>query len=318
MRIASLPPMILLLLWITVSQKSQAQTNNNQEFAQIGTLWHYNFNNFGGGQPNSSYHKLESVGDTLIAGKNCRIIRTTFFPPFSNDSIVQSPEYVYMAGDTVYYYHRYLNQFSPLYMFNAQVGDTLHFDYPHLPLFASVTPFRWKARIDSITHYIQGSDTLKMFWPRTLPNTDSMHLNADFLGAYIEKIGGTVQFMHQPFVIIPEWNGPIRCYQDPQLSVNFMQIPCNQRAGLSVDKLAPLASVRFYPNPAKEVFYLQNDHNGTVQYSVFNSQGQLLLQNEIQANENKTINTEYWPTGMYLLRLQSQQLMRYEKLLIKQ
>lgn len=317
MRSLSFQLMPFLLIWVLGSYNSQAQSNNNQEFALLGTLWHYNFNNFGGGQPNSSYHKLEAVGDTLIQGKNCRIIRTTFFPPFSNDSIAQAPEYVYTAGDTVFYYHRYLNHFSPLYMFNTQVGDTLHFDYPHLTIFAGITPFRWKARIDSITNFVVGSDTLKMFWPTTLPNNDSMHLNADFLGPYIQKIGGTVQFMHQPFIILPEWYGPIRCYQDPQLFVNFMQIPCNQRAGLSVDKHGPLSTVRFYPNPANEAFYIQNDHTTAVQYSLFNSQGQLLLQNELLANETKTINTDHLPTGMYFFKFQSQQQIRFEKLLIK-
>ena len=299
---------VLILLLVVTAHFATAQT-----FAPIGAKWHYNSDNGGGGPPRSAYHLYEAVGDSIIEGINCRKIAVTRFPPSSNDSIIMPPIFVYESGDTVYYYHRVLLRFSPLYIFSAAVGDTLTFDSPD-EFGMSNQPFVWRARIDSISDYIIGNDTLKMFWPRTI--VTGFDPSADFHGPYIKRIGGTFQFMHQPWSIFPEWDGPLRCYTDNSMFADFMNIPCTQRAGLSVDETNTLAGIRIYPNPAYDFLRLENNQSTSVNYQLRDLQGRIINSGTLAPNNTQQLELQGMPKGIYLLQLESGDLVRQEKVVV--
>ncbi|GJM35183.1 MAG: hypothetical protein DHS20C18_41840 [Saprospiraceae bacterium] len=88
----------------------------SQEFAPIGAVWHV-----GTYRTTTTwdinYDIIESVGDTIIAGKNCRIID---IPATCNN--VPSPQYMYMEDEKLYY-------FSPVEFDNPEFADAYIFFY---------------------------------------------------------------------------------------------------------------------------------------------------------------------------------------------
>ncbi len=84
-------------------------------------------------------------------------------------------------------------------------------------------------------------------------------------------------------------------------------------------ELSPITSVEtkdntpfIYPNPASETVTISGIDFGKVE--VYNSLGQLLIQSEIQGNS--TINTSNLHAGIYILKIESNSEIKFEKILI--
>ncbi len=107
-----------LLLTITVCfflavNSSSAQT----EYAPIGTEWYFSEPIESSGISDHDYQKYVSEKDTVVAGRNCRLITNRFYPP----------EIIYQENGSVYYY--YMDDFRKIFDFAANVGDTIDFEY---------------------------------------------------------------------------------------------------------------------------------------------------------------------------------------------
>ena len=59
-----------------------------------------------------------------------------------------------------------------------------------------------------------------------------------------------------------------------------------------------------YPNPAKNLLNIQLPGAKTWSYQVFNVVGKLVTETTNIDSENKTLNIEAWPKGMYIINLQ--------------
>jgi len=92
-----------------------------QEWAPVGTIWHYQFFNETCLYP-YEYITYKSVKDTLINSQPCRIIEGTFYG-LSENTIDFGKEIMY--GDSVNVYIYTNNKFYKIYDFSAQPGDTI-------------------------------------------------------------------------------------------------------------------------------------------------------------------------------------------------
>ncbi|HLS71225.1 MAG TPA: T9SS type A sorting domain-containing protein [Chitinophagaceae bacterium] len=99
-------------------------------FAPVGAeWWHGNINLY---NPITNYYHVysKSVGDTIINGKLAskiemeRYVKATHYTVVV-DTIPLEPMYVSSTEDTVFIYNTYFDDFTPLYVFNVEEGDTL-------------------------------------------------------------------------------------------------------------------------------------------------------------------------------------------------
>ena len=123
----------LILLTFTLCGVSQADT-----FAPHGAEWYFNLSSFMG-SPISYYH-MEVLGDTIIQGHQCSIISPQYL---GGNGINQ---YVYEDNGKVYWYNQTLQDFTTLYDFNAEEGDS------------------WICEVDACTFEVRVSQVSQLTW----------------------------------------------------------------------------------------------------------------------------------------------------------
>ena len=62
------------------------------------------------------------------------------------------------------------------------------------------------------------------------------------------------------------------------------------------------STVRIFPQPANSVLSIQMEEDGNYQWRVFDLNGRLLRQDRFQGNR-ESIETDYFPNGMYILQI---------------
>jgi len=111
---------------------------------------------------------------------------------------------------------------------------------------------------------------------------------------------------HEKFSITPDmYNLFYNEYPDGYVNIDF--------------ELSPITSVEtkdntpfIYPNPSRETVTISGIDFGRVE--IYNSLGQMLIQSEIKGNSS--VNTSNLQTGIYLIKIESNKEVKFEKLLI--
>lgn len=88
-------------------------------FAPVGTHWYYMRYQFDPAPPDPSYAEVTVTDTATIDGKPCILINGG-----ADCGILPNPTYIYMDGGKVFFKHNDINQFLPLYDFDAGVGET--------------------------------------------------------------------------------------------------------------------------------------------------------------------------------------------------
>ena len=95
-----------------------------QEWFPVGATWYYNQIILLQGE---TYVQFEVTGDTILQGKNCKIL--------SGGCSCAAPGpggYFYQEGDKVYAYDAEADSFRVFYDFTLEAGDTIAVSYTHL------------------------------------------------------------------------------------------------------------------------------------------------------------------------------------------
>jgi len=261
-----------------------------QDFGTVGTQWYYSDVSGGMGPIHSGYHWFRSVSDTLILGKTAHKIEFTVYSPQGN-IFDQPPIFVYGEADTAFIYSPQKGHFIPLHIFNAQIGDTLTFEFP-IPLGGSSSSYQ--IRVDSISMIrIDGTD-LKQF------TVSPVGFPPAFERTIIERIGGKLWFFPMA-VNIPEIPGPIRCYSDAQLDTNFFNFACDYSSTSSVNEINESFQVKIYPNPATDQVFIVGPESG-FKMRLFDLQGRLLLE-DATPNSQLEIEVVRLKVGVYTIEI---------------
>lgn len=286
-------------------------------FAPPGAHW-YN-------SGTDAYYHSYTDGDTVISGRTCtRIRRITHRSPMSWASDFPTI-CTYNSGDTVFVYNTLFGQFTPLYVFNVNEGDTIRiprFDvgYPTLP----ATYFSY--RVDSIRIVTYDTAHLKTIFTYSL-NEDSVIGGSAPMptfggagtlhGAYAERIGGVGGGIFPSCVgcaIIPEdcgCIGPMRCYSDPGMDIKLVT-PCVPP--VSVPSLQQ-QQVVLYPNPANDILHIDTEPNSNI--SILTCQGTMVDKSSETASEGLfSIDLSILPSGNYLVRIMTASTSHYAQLQI--
>jgi hypothetical protein len=290
---------LLLLGLIVVVLSAKAQ-----EFAPIGASWYYSESNGGAAPPNSEYIHYESVKDTTINGVPVRKIIRTYYR-YSGSTSVLSPLFVYSSNDTVFLYNPDKDYFGKLYIFNANKGDTLELDVPYGDNYPNLNRSTYRLVIDSVIDVSYNNVPIKKYQARGLD--DFQFWNN---GWFIDFAGGLDWFFPRG-VTFPEAGGPLRCYHDNNLSVNFTSLACDYRLINSVPEVKD-KSVSIYPNPVADKMQIVSSKQ-IEKCEIFDYNGVLKI------SDNKPIiDVSQLKTGLYIIRVIHQDKTMIYKTIIKE
>ena len=107
------------ILFATALLFTTLATQAQQPWAAAGATWHYSVQ----GYAREGYSKLTNIGDTLINGKICNVLRkhTEVYDFINQNTITETSfHFTYIDSNKVYYYVN--NHFGLLYNFNATAG----------------------------------------------------------------------------------------------------------------------------------------------------------------------------------------------------
>lgn len=275
-----------------------------QSFAPIGAKWYYSSAAYGMAPPYAEYYLYEASKDTAVNGTNCRKIEVHEFK-YNGTTQQDKPVYVYDNTDTVFYYNDLHDRFFPLYIFNVNTGDTIHY---YLLGNWQGTDSLWTVKVDSVTEFISGSDSLRGLW------THPVDEYYNFWAPYYRKIGSTGMMFPYFYNMILESDGPIRCYSDSSFSYNFSGAPCDSRVISSVSELHN-NGLYLEPNPVNE-FIVVRTEQPINELAVFDLSGRVMLKTMLPADGK--INVSFFPPGAYILQAHRQGLRAATQLFIKQ
>lgn len=256
---------------------------------------------------------INSIGDTSIGNVNCKILITSQIDQKSDDGLIYywdtihiSRDYLYYSNDTIYHYDKFSSLFYPLYQFNISKDDTILVREKdvsgcnQLDLYCS----EFEYIVDSISSLIIKDDTLKMLYNSATSSSDWVFNNSFNLEIkpIIEKIGSTKFFfgVHKNSVL----EGDIlclRCYKDNLLAfkADYWKKECDYLPplnGISSVSNQIGTSINILPNPFNVYFKINTVK--LIYYELYDSLGNLVLK-----GQDKIVDTDFLPGGLYLLKL---------------
>jgi len=217
---------------------------NSQNFAPIGTQWHYTYANFSV----FGYVEITSVDDTIINGYECKKLskfRETYdyLSNQYNDEDLGA-EFVRSDEDKVYIYRNGL--FYTLYDFSAQIDETWDIPYTYDVPEECDTIGTVKV-INTGDTIIQG-ESLRYVVVESLENSAWQ-----LYGMIIEKIGPVELYLLPEQTCLLDFyeGGVFRCFDNGEFHVETGPYPCRYIT-LGISELDD-KSLNCYPNPATQI-----------------------------------------------------------------
>ncbi len=290
-----------------------------QTWAPVGAKWYYSHN--GGAPPDLTV--IESIGDTIINTKTCKILQTYMIeehwtpPSYSYwDTLFCPLQYTYQDSGIVYIFDKTKNDFDVLYDFSAAIGDSITVkDSTFMGYCPESVPSKYfKYVIDSISDTIINNTTLVMQF--TTPTQGSEWGFSDFIGVLrklpiIENIG-SIKFLFGVYHIqVMEGSiNCLRCYRDSVLfyKAHFWPdtVPCGQLRPLynSLENFQNNNNINIYPNPANSAINIEfkNDFIEGYFIGIYSVVGKLQLKQK-SISEKVSIDISKLSKGMYFMRI---------------
>ena len=261
-----------------------------QDFAPIGAEWYYGSSAGGLAPTGSEYYYLISEKDTVINDYNLRKIKQIYCN-YQGDSLEVTPYFIYQSGDSVSLYNTDNDNLYRLFVFNASQGDTLTFDVPW-------NSYNWggptyRVVIDTIVSVIYDGVELNKY---VLEQIDDFGWFNEF---YLDKVGGYEWFVPHGMGVIPEADGPIRCYHDDEIEINFTSRECDYR--MTVNSINNLSAAQFElsPNPTSDFIQIKS-HLRINKVEMIDNTGKIILE-----TDKTLINIESFKSGVYFIRIYS-------------
>ena len=272
-----------------------------QNIAPVGAKWYYSISQIGGAAPpDAEYAKYSVTKDTLYKGQLAKQVEREYFR-YSGDTVKWSTLYLFDRNDTVFYYNNQYGRYIPLYDFTAIAGDTLRFYYPDT---ASTTPTdsTFSLVVDSVKmDSFPNSIILKAIYTSPLGSSTISGLSSDL--PYLEKIGSLSILLPRSTLTLYH-DGPLRCYEDSNININYTAKACDQRLVLGISNFGLVdKSIQLTPNPVSDILHIRTGAIKIQSVEIYNMSGTLMR--NIPQGE-KRIDVSFLENGIYLLQFQSE------------
>jgi len=278
---------------------SQISISLGQDFAPIGAEWYYSSSAGGMAPGGSEYYHLVVTKDTSINDYDLRKIERTYYR-YQGGPIEVAPYFIYQLGDSVSMFNPASDKLYRLFVFNAAQGDTLTFDLPYDNYFSEDSTFR--VVLDTIVTEIYDGVALKKY------RLDQLDEFGWFCSFYLEKVGGYEWFLPLGKIIIPEADGPIRCYHDSEIDINVTSRPCDYRMTSSIGSRHSF-EIELFPNPTSDRINVKSEFK--IDYiEIYDNTGKF-----INVTKKTDINLEEYDHGLYYIKIYSNKANSIEKII---
>lgn len=185
-------------------------------FAPIGAKWYYGING-GYWEPNTdNYETFEVIKDTIIEGNQCSVLEIRYHTTQGDIGTVTRYEYLYQELQKVYRWFKNSQEFSLLYDFSANVGDS------------------WEVSVGDGYATMQVTDIEIV----TISGVSLKQLHLSHNGSLFsfgttvtERVGGNGYMFPSDFGATDGSIPSLRCYQDDEISLHLTQ--CDFVSGIN-------------------------------------------------------------------------------------
>lgn len=258
------------------------------EFAPIGAVWHYTGREIF--SPNTTFLRLESVGDTVVMNRPCRKLEGHFFFNMPHFGVL----FLHQQGDSVLFYNPDLEDFELLYDFNAQPG----FTWTHTKVYPlSMETATMQYRVDAVSTVVINGRTL-----RKLQVARSTESGFAPFADIVETIGSEYYLMYSFYLFAgPAFDATypdgLRCYYDPAFGLYETGLAASCEA-LSADALTEPEGIRVFPNPVSDVLHIENLRPTALAFDLLDLHGRV-LRSGLSVGIRTELSVEQLPAGVY-------------------
>ncbi len=298
---------LILLIMYSFSICSYSQI----VWAPESAKWTYN----GQGQI-TSYIEIEYVRDTLLLGKQSKVLKKTQFTYRSQTNDVDSSflgnEITY-EDDSVVYFYTY-NKFDTLFSFNSLIGDSWKLNcHPN----SGICQKNGKVTVkDTGTIVI---NNLPLRYLAVTYNYDTIIGDEPYIveDTIIERIGSTSLYFLPWDIVNSMLDGnegsKLRCYSDNKLEVytNNYGKPCAYLASI---KYSNYEDFSLYPNPCSNFLFIKNINGSNISIEIRNIFGSLIITNEI-STKSQPIDISAIPKGVYFITVTTSRVKLFRKII---
>ena len=258
-----------------------------------GPEWYYEIQNENG---SITYQYMYQAGDTIVQDEPSQILVkiNTLYDKGLHQEVTH--EYVYERDGKLYWWNKTLEEFTVLYDFGAQEGDS------------------WEIKVgtESLTMHVDAVEEIE-YEGRTYRMLRVSDPDDLFSGNIVCGIGHLTSFF--PERLMDNGDGirveGMRCYwTEGELVFKYGDEDCDaiydELHGVDEDGLS-IGSGTFmvYPNPTDGVLFVETVHAPSLPagtYRIINPMGQTLLSGQISAKPQQ-INVSSLPQGMYFITI---------------
>ncbi len=275
-------------------QLQKRQTTAGWEFAPVGAKWYY-YSVYG-------IKDMTCVKDTVIGGQVMQKIATyyqTLFPDSRKANPFENSESFFVCSqeDTLYVYNPETQDLDRLYVFNAEVGDTLTLDVPYYSeTYQPHTTFR--IRITEIgMKDIIGGDRIKYYRYDPL---DTFAYDLD-THVFYDHAGGSGFFPEKEFLM--DYDDALQCYFDPIVGeLKFLyDCECGTYPWSIENTMQNKDEVQvFYSSDERQLFVQSATGRGACRTALFTDEGAKVME-----FAGETADLSALSAGIYLVQVES-------------
>lgn len=255
---------------------------SNYDYHLMGTEWYYEIVNTNG---SVTYQHLEYLADTTIGNERPKVIVRTNQIYDKESQKEMTHEYIYERDNKVFWWNKELEQFTLLYDFAAQIGDSWTILVGSQSLMVSVK--------DVSGYVVEGNSY------RVLHVSDEQNL---FTGDIVCGIGHLTSFF--PERLMSKDRGyqvdGLRCYwEESKLVFKMGDKDCDEiyeNYHYNLDEPFVESGLIVYPNPSSGVLFVEN---GQGEYRIVNLLGQTVMSGTLKG---QPIDISTLSNGFYLFK----------------
>lgn len=286
---------LIFIFLITSCFISKGQTTNS--IVDTNRLWSVKYNSCESPYPYFDNYFCKFSGDTLIALQHYKKVFTS-----SDTTLINWSHHGYIREDSIknIYYRNSTGYEGLLYNFNVNIGDTVYIRNTNI----------LDTTVQMIVHNIDSIFIYNKYVKRIILNHDSISPQYDEI--WIDGIGSMNGVLHS---CRNSYFYPGICYEllcftenDTLKYINPNYSSCYYHVGIyEISQNNIKCTV--YPSPAnnKIIIELQNAPSTQKNFSsIYNIQGQLLLQNELQQIKSE-VDILSLEKGLYFIKIESEE-----------
>ncbi len=284
----------------------------SQEFAPEGATWYYSKHYAFSGE--IGYYRIEASGDTLLNGKNCRILNHNGSPScnFYSDAY-----YVYEEDSVVWFYVPQIDSFQILYDLRAQKDSSWTVIYSSDPLNELDTV---NVIVDSVSYMNINGMKLK----RLHLHHVALHGNqggVNYGKTLIEKIGDLyylISFYSLDIICDGDFSAGLRCYEDPEIGFYSTGIADSCTYTNDYDAVEPAGEendITLLPNPATDRIVIESDSYQLLFLTLYDLSGRNL--GNYSVYQQAEIDLSHLQPGIYLIRFRDKAQLNFVEMIQK-